>query len=610
MGVTKLNHRLLEAFIGLPLQVRERCRVIFVGPTDHTNYGEELIETIVENDLSEFVQIAGMVDAATYADYLHSADIAVQLRGQTRGETSASALDCLMYGIATIANSSGSITTLPNSTLVKLPEQFQSQELQAALLTLYDNPKLRSELGTRGRAWVLEKHSPSRVQELYLAAIESFAARSPLAHYRTLLNKIAALGAPSDPRHFELVSAARAIAANQPSTSPRQLLIDISALVQTDLKTGIQRVVRSIVRALIKEPQKDIRIEPVYGDGGNRRYRYARKFMFDLLGEKQLQLNDDPIEYYPGDIFLGLDLATGVTFQNQAELTAMRNHGVQIHFMVYDLLPLLLPNAFPAGTDVAFREYIDVITRIADGLIGISRSVADELAEWVTTHCAPRPSPLRIGYFHLGANIDASLPSKGLPPNADEVFAAINTRPTILMVGTVEPRKGHAQALAAFELLWNQQVEVNLVIVGKAGWMMEAFINLVSTHPQAEQKLFWLSGASDEMLGQLYEKSSALLAASVGEGFGLPLIEAAQHRLPVIARDLPVFREVSGEHAFYFRGASAESLADAIKQWLALAHQGSAPQSDAMPWLSWADSAKQLSRTVLENHWYRILPAN
>ena len=66
----------------------------------------------------------------------------------------------------------------------------------------------------------------------------------------------------------------------------------------------------------------------------------------------------------------------------------------------------------------------------------------------------------------------------------------------------------------------------------------------------------------------------------------------------MIIRDLPVFREVAGEHAFYFHGLSADELGQAIKAWLALFDAGEHPTSMAMPWLTWEESAQQL-KTVL-----------
>ena len=128
-------------------------------------------------------------------------------------------------------------------------------------------------------------------------------------------------------------------------------------------------------------------------------------------------------------------------------------------------------------------------------------------------------------------------------------------------------------------------------------------------HPERERRLFWLDGISDEMLGKLYGSCSALLAASVGEGFGLPLIEAAQCGLPIIARDLPVFQEVGGAHASYFSGAEAETLAAALQQWLLLHAAGQAPPSTALPWLSWQESTAQLLQVLVGQRPYRALAA-
>jgi glycosyltransferase involved in cell wall biosynthesis len=177
------------------------------------------------------------------------------------------------------------------------------------------------------------------------------------------------------------------------------------------------------------------------------------------------------------------------------------------------------------------------------------------------------------------------------------------------MVGTVEPRKGQRQALDAMELLWKKGVDANLVIVGKQGWMVDELAERLAAHPEKDCRLFWLPGVSDEMLLELYRRASALLAPSEGEGFGLPLIEAAQHGIPIIARDLPVFREVAGEHAEYFSGLGPDDLADALERWLALHREGKAPVSTGMPWLTWQQSAQQLLDAVVGQQWYKQAPA-
>jgi glycosyltransferase involved in cell wall biosynthesis len=166
------------------------------------------------------------------------------------------------------------------------------------------------------------------------------------------------------------------------------------------------------------------------------------------------------------------------------------------------------------------------------------------------------------------------------------------------MVGTLEPRKGHTQTIAAFEKLWADGVDVNLVVVGRQGWMMETLVERLGHHPELNKHLFWLNGISDELLEKVYSSSACLIAASEGEGFGLPLIEAAQHKLPIIARDIPVFREVAGNHAFYFTGTRPDELTTFLHKWLTLLATGEHPKSDDMSWLTWEQSSEQLKTAM------------
>ena len=569
-------------------------------------YGREIGRKIAASAAAGRVRVTGFVTAAQYAAHLAAADAAVQLRSQTRGETSASVLDCLLYGLPTVVNAHGASADLPAETLVRLADDCPADALADALAGLRADAAGRAALGLRARAYMEQHHAPQRVGPLFRDAIEALTAASPATHYAELLTALRRLDAPAE---SELASAAEAIAANRAPTAPRQLFVDISALVQSDLKTGIQRVVRSIVLGLIEAPPPGLRIEPVYSDGGNRPYRYARAYTLAMLGLEPMPLEDAPLEVRPGDIFLGLDLFTNGTAQNRARLLDMRAHGVEIHFVVYDLLPVLRPDVFPLGAEGYFADYLDTIGEVADGLVCISRAVADELHDWLAARPRRRRAPLQLGYFHLGADIDASAPSFGLPEHAEQVLAAVAARPSLLMVGTLEPRKGQAQALAAFELLWQRGVQANLVVVGKQGWMVDRLVERLREHPERGQRLFWLPGVSDEMLLKLYQSCAALLAASVGEGFGLPLIEAAQHGLPIIARDLPVFREVGGGHAYYFDGADGAALAATLEDWLALHAAGKAPPSSALPWLTWKQSTAALVRTVTGPRWYRALAA-
>jgi glycosyltransferase involved in cell wall biosynthesis len=382
----------------------------------------------------------------------------------------------------------------------------------------------------------------------------------------------------------------------------KQLLVDVTTVAQVDAKSGIQRVVRGIVSALVAAPPEGYRIEPVivteYG------LRYARRFTCELLGLPTPAVGDELVEAGADDVFVGLDLNCNPVVMYRNALAGLRINRVKVIFVVYDLLPVLRANCFPEELAGIFGKWLATIAEVADGAVCISRSVADELLQWMQTQRPERQGPFQVGYFHLGADIEASLPTAGDMSSLSATLDAIGRKPAFLMVGTLEPRKGHAQALDAFERLWAQGTDACLLIVGGAGWKTGALAERIHAHPEYGRRLFWIEKASDEVLERLYRSATALLMASEGEGFGLPLIEAARHDMPIVARDLPVFREIAGEHAFYFSGMTGEDLASALRQWLALREQGTAPASTGMPWLTWAQSAGQLCETVLRERWY------
>ena len=162
------------------------------------------------------------------------------------------------------------------------------------------------------------------------------------------------------------------------------------------------------------------------------------------------------------------------------------------------------------------------------------------------------------------------------------------------MVGTVEPRKGHELVLDAFSRLWSEGHKFNLVVIGKKGWLVDDLADRLTACSRTESHLFWFEGASDEFLKRAYEASSCLIAASEAEGFGLPLIEASFHGLPVLARDIEVFREVAGEAALYFDGDSAESLVDGVLGWVDAHTNHKVPDPRSMRVMSWTQSAEAL----------------
>lgn len=398
---------------------------------------------------------------------------------------------------------------------------------------------------------------------------------------------------------LDLAQLAAALAANVPgNTTLRSLFVDISNLVMTDAKTGIQRVVRHVLMELLANPPEGFRVEPVYLARGEA-YRYARAFTTERLYPDVALGEDAPVEFRQGDVFLGLDLAAHLVPDHRHVYVDIRAAGVPVYFVVYDILPLLRPDCFDEAGLPTFRAWYEAIADLSDGIIAISRTVAGEFKHWLDQALPSRTVPLKLGWFHLGADLAAGSEAAPIGTARDE-----QAIPTFLMVGTIEPRKGHAQALAAFELLWERGVDARLAIIGKPGWRMDRLIKRMRQHPEAGKRLIWMERADDDQLVTMYHSSAALLAASEGEGFGLPLIEAAQYDLPVIARDLPIFREVAGDHAAYFAGLEPSAIADAVARWMDNDRAGRTAASTGMPWITWRQATEQLRNVAIGGGWF------
>lgn len=473
-----------------------------------------------------------------------------------------------------------------------------AKHMEQALLDTPLRATLIENAGKRAKIFNWERSAKLALEAL-VDLSESKSRNSSVSHLDPLQVCLKTL-ADNPPIARELDDLARTLALVFPgSSSKRRLFVDVSELVVRDARTGCQRVTRSVLLEWVKNPPQDVDVIPVYAKKDVSDFFHAREYVAKLESV-DAQGPDLPIDFAPGDIFFGLDLHAHISEIQAVFLSKMQRMGVSIFFMVYDLLPIEMPDHFVDGMKESFEVWLEIITRY-DGVIGISRASADAVKDWrAKNRSVTYQGDFEYHAVHLGADIESSAPTSGIPAVAKDVLVAMKARPCFLMTGTLEPRKGQSHVLDAFDLLWARGQDVSLVIVGKKGWRIDEFVERLVKHPEMGTRLFWLDGISDEYLMQVYAKATCLIAASWGEGFGLPLIEAAHHGIPIIARDLPVFREVAGNHAFYFNSQNATSLAASIEEWLELHSVSKAPQSKGMPVLTWAETAKRILDILLE----------
>lgn len=367
-----------------------------------------------------------------------------------------------------------------------------------------------------------------------------------------------------------------------------RLYIDVSVICRSDAATGIQRVVRSVAFLLaqgVGDP------EPIF--------IYAHKGRHQVVHLKDggYVLTDERVVYAAGDTFVGLDYALDALWRMRGELIRMRRMGVRFWYVVHDFLPLTHPDWFSYPTVLRFRGWLAIIAGTADGFFCVSPPVERELRSVLRLHFG-----LEEGYrtvvIPMGWNLATDHPSIGLPGDFDRVLARLRAAPSMLMVGTIEPRKGHAEALAAMEHLWDQGFDANLVLVGGIGWKTDALCAAMENHREADKRLLMLGKVSDEALEYLYAACSGVFVPSLAEGFGLPVVEAIGRSKRVLARDLAVFSQHAGKGVTYFDAdADTQELARAIKAWLTGLEQLDPPRPDLLA--TWRDTADVIYDTAI-----------
>jgi alpha-1,2-rhamnosyltransferase len=267
-----------------------------------------------------------------------------------------------------------------------------------------------------------------------------------------------------------------------------------------------------------------------------------------------------------------------------------RTFGGRVCGVLYDLIPFTHPHTVEDSTLNLHTTWWKQAPLHMDSLMCISQTVRSEYLQWQDQQEFAHPlTPEQVGYFYLGSELNT------ISDVTQVVNIFLKNEPYYLVVGSIEPRKNHSLILDAFELLWLDEGAPNLVIVGGNGWKSELLIRRIKNHQLYNQKLYLFERTNDTELACLYRNTAALIIASFAEGFGLPIVEAFQHGAKVICSDIPVFREIATQRAEFFDVFSSRDLADKVGQNL----RHISPPSIINPagpteWLTWEESASQL----------------
>ncbi|MBK9276302.1 MAG: glycosyltransferase family 4 protein [Flavobacteriales bacterium] len=210
--------------------------------------------------------------------------------------------------------------------------------------------------------------------------------------------------------------------------------------------------------------------------------------------------------------------------------------------VVHDLAWLEHPEWFSGAFGTWYRLLLPSLIPRVRGLITVSRTVADELARQVPS------TAQRIQVVPPAVAQD------------NEPGPAPTGPPLFLFIGPGDPRKEVGIFQRAFALCRERRPEALAVIVGDAGRVFAR----QDLRPGPGET--WTGRVDDDALFALMRRATALVMPSRYEGFGLPILEAMARGCPVIASDLPVFRESFGDAALRVPVGEATTLAGAMTE--------------------------------------------
>lgn len=226
----------------------------------------------------------------------------------------------------------------------------------------------------------------------------------------------------------------------------------------------------------------------------------------------------------------------------------------------YDLVLYFFPEAMRWPARLQQRLVQPYSVRRADRILSISTRTQEDLLE-------------RFGYPREKARVALlgyDPPQGAGRKQAAPAFAQLpfdpTTKPFILSVSTIEPRKNFRTLIEAYARYHAAGPEraLPLVIAGRRGWESPEFFARLAELQQNTGKVHVLEGPGDAELAELYRRCAFFCLPSLYEGFGLTLLEALAHGAPALAADIGPFREIGGDHIEYLPARDVDAWAAAL----------------------------------------------
>lgn len=368
------------------------------------------------------------------------------------------------------------------------------------------------------------------------------------------------------------------------------------AKMQNNVRSKLPQAYERAAKALCKVIPSRLLRKWILPEAGHLGMFKVPHTLYEKFSRYKAVQNAKPIEPSEGDLFLLPD-AYWPRRNVWAAVDHARAAGAMVSTVLYDLIPVTHPEFVGLKRKEVFLQYLQNMATKSDLIVAISDTVRNQAREFLPTICGDEPICQDIRSFELGAELSSS--QGHVRKSVQELFSPESTDTPYLMVATFDPRKNHRYLIEAFDLLWNKNPKLKLCLVGRVGWLCEDILIQLEKHARRNRELFVFHDLSDAELQYCYSSSRGVIFPSIVEGFGLPIVEALWHGQKTFASDTPIHREVGRGDCSYFDLADPQSLVDTIIDWEEeRAH--SKPNLPIRQPIAWSDSNLQLFHHCLD----------
>ncbi|MBN1680948.1 MAG: glycosyltransferase family 4 protein [Anaerolineae bacterium] len=333
-------------------------------------------------------------------------------------------------------------------------------------------------------------------------------------------------------------------------------VIDVSAAVNS--RAGLGRYARSLAQAVIDVSEMPPTL--FY----NRTAQAQVPPEWQHIPQRAIRLGYKPwrMLVWQGQLFRVpfKRLVPGATLFHATEHLLMPLGNVPAVMTVHDLIFKLFPEHHKRLNYWYLNTAMPLFVRRADAIIVVSQATKNDLIR----HYGTPDSKITVVH-------EAAAPHFRVVPAAEvERVREKYQLPDrfLLVVGTIEPRKNLARLVESLARLRRTYRDLQLVVVGSKGWLVEAFFRRIE-ELGLRDAVRMLGYVPDADLPAVFRAATVYVMASMYEGAGLPVLEAMACGAPVVSSRESSMPELGADVPRYFNPYDVDNMTDVLNMVLA-----------------------------------------